>query len=1374
MITIAKPESVTERVLGTLETLHHQRRTRRVAQTSLWTLAIAINLCGLAVILDGLIGWWSVPIRVAISLAVLITISFFSFVAMRWALSRDEDETLASAADSHTPMMQERLQTLVAAMDVDAGADRIMLSRVALETDGLLDEFDPNDAATESSLRGPLAMVVAGIVMWGGIAISFTGDTGILVGRMLVPTANWTRCQLEGIPGDQVVARGEAFIMNLIGKRSTGDTVTLERRIQKQGSSGEAARTITETIESVSAKREFDFGQRRVEESHDYRISTGDLRTAWHRVTVARRPRVRGVRLQVTPPGYSKLPTKTYDRMPNRLTVIEGSHVKVIATYEGDTEFAMVKVEDSAPRTMLATKRNEFSTSIHVQQETKIAIELTESHGLTNKNPPKCHFLTRPDLPPSVRIHSPSPDQTVRPDDTIELKFKAKDDVGLARARLVVQIEDEDDPSAPAKLLESRDIPVPTSSSDSGQPLKEWNGKTQLDLSKFELSEGQTLTYRIEVFDTKQSELLEAHETDTPAIAGSSDTQASPQTKGDETESASQAGENVASNSSKDTPATDNQSAGNPIEGNRSSSSADRASSSLAEPAVPSTDLAAGPAPSDTKPDASNPSSPQGESTDSIANATPANEKALVSSTPADDSVASASNRDTPPDSPPTNSSTPPSPLTTRRLDLPQPSTSQPMRLNVSETVGSFVSEKRRKSEVAIAAAFRDVEASLKSARESLAIILNSESDADQAWPQESVRAASDASNSLSHATERVRELIGRTKETPYAFIGLQLAEIAHTHIIPASKDSKSSLETGGETRMALVTASRQQTLRALERLQNLYKTYVTAKEDFEVAKNVQQVEKLYRVYLEDALAELERATREGDGTPGLSRTMAELELDEEYLTRLKEVLEMRRDLRAELARILADDPRLMRRYFQNFGNNGRSIRDQLYDLARQQRAHFDLATRYSNATEANNDSKALTVVLSSHASAMSIDAMNLVQNALEIEENFENWLPLDDRETPAIATARDSFLDVSAAAGEVTTAFESDLAARLFSGDDTIHRKDLSTLISAASTAMDDLAQSLDLASATLAELGVKEPNLVENATRRIIQLTQSHAAVSRWSTAARMIASENYAGAVGVAQLDTTNRTHDLTEKLTGLQRELARQLDPDSQMLPQSIADACDQLLESLDREIEPLQLASIRALQQSQWPRATQRLQASADGLDQACRLADDLLRKVIERLDQLPPDPLQDLLEDPTLDEILAQLEDERQMDETLGIPSRPTNLQIINDWANGKQGPGGAARARLIAMIRQSMAQQQKKQSQRMEKIKKALMQRHASRDNHVVDDSKRKSMVFGWNVLRSQLATGLLQESDGQPPESYRPSIDRYFEIISSLGRAE
>ncbi len=1463
MITVAKPDPMSTRVREKLDRLHGVRRSYRLIDTIAWSAALLIFTTAIALALDAAIGWWSKPIRSLVSATVITTAAAALIIGLRRILSPRRDMELARIADSHTPSLEERLQTVMSTShDIRSdlassrgGFDPIMFDLVASETETLVNDLKPEEAARERSLRWPCLIATLGIIGCMLVTTQVGSDIRVLAKRLLAPTADITRHQLQGIPGDQVIASDETWELQLTASGPPIATVGVERVIDRKPKSkapaSDAPLTVHESV-TLSPTRgtdnQFQYRQRRASDSFRYRLTAGDLRTPWHSVIVADRPRITSVALKITPPAYAHLKPTSHRRLPNRLTVIEGSTIEVTVTGAGNVDQAMLLIDGQSPRVMWSDNGRIFRVSMVVDSEIVLSPQLLEPHGLTNLRSPNCRILTRRDLPPTVRIKTPRPEQKVRPNDTVTLTFQAKDDVGLAKARLVIESESDD---STVETLDVIDLPVPL---NDGEPIKKWDGKTQIDLSQYGLSEGQSLRYRIEAYDTKQSAILENTQqpikkeppaspstsaTNTPAPTdniesgadtGSSQYPISPdnssrntldemaQTRAEKNSLTNETNSSSGNESDEETApptslSSENESMSSEGESSAAAQNADRPTDNQTDQRQQQVGFATG---GETDPEPNNGSSQPASTDTPPANSQPGNSPKTEpdsiapepdASSPNEASMKDAEKRNTASDEPdadeensldsspgqksstdnstPQNSSSsgpklspPPTPdkdnseqdsetpsssnddkMTRRGLDVPQPSSSQQMRLQITETIGSFQGTARRKTEIAVAGTIHRVEDELKQAREILSNVLEAQTQ-NEPWDDDLQVNVNEAHSHLQSAIDAVKSLLARTKGTPYAFIGVQLAEITHTHIRPAEQDAASVVDVTGDTRKALLMASRQQTVRAIDRLAALYQTFEKAKSDFDKADDVQQIQKMYRVYLEDSLAELTKATK--DDPDGLKRTMAELDVDEDYLERLQEVLKMQNELRAELARLLADDPRLMRRYFQNFGEKGQTIRSQLFALAERQSTLHESLSQYAN-TESEDRMEAL---LLQHATEFATESLDLVQRAFEIEETFETWLPLQNNESASVSATRDAFLDSTSTAAMITSHYETAPGSTLLMGEATWSSARNALL--AVSESMVSLIESLDRVATQLGALAQSDDRYAANALRRIVELGEMRESAARWNQKVRFLSEKQFAPAIGVDQSTIAIDTHTLTEKLTGLQGELASTLGGNGTALPKSIAERCDLLLAKLDRDIEPIQLAAIRSLQRSLIDKAAVRTRVASESLDDACRLMDDVLKAVIERLDELPPDPLADLLDDPTLDEILAILEQERDLAELLGIPNRPTNLQIVNDWANGGKGPGGAGRARLIAMIRAAMKAEGKKSDKALERIRQKLMASTRSDENETAETEQRRGGAFGWNIVRSQLGSGLLQGSDGLPPEAYRRSIDRYFELIS------
>jgi hypothetical protein len=194
-----------------------------------------------------------------------------------------------------------------------------------------------------------------------------------------------------------------------------------------------------------------------------------------------------------------------------------------------------------------------------------------------------------------------------------------------------------------------------------------------------------------------------------------------------------------------------------------------------------------------------------------------------------------------------------------------------------------------------------------------------------------------------------------------------------------------------------------------------------------------------------------------------------------------------------------------------------------------------------------------------------------------------------------------------------------------------------------------------------------------------------------------------------------------------------------------------------------------LASVYALHSNQLPRATQRQKAASEALASAERSYDELMRLAIEEMDKLPvQDPVSDLLDDPTLDELLAQLEQELPIEELLGIPPRPTNMQVIGDWLRPGSGGGGGSGAAQMAM--NQLRQDEQRAQQRLNQAYQRAIARALKEATPKRVDIPRPAKLSDWNRLVSKLSDDVGQGRDKAPPEQYRRAIEQYFSQISRV----
>jgi hypothetical protein len=307
-----------------------------------------------------------------------------------------------------------------------------------------------------------------------------------------------------------------------------------------------------------------------------------------------------------------------------------------------------------------------------------------------------------------------------------------------------------------------------------------------------------------------------------------------------------------------------------------------------------------------------------------------------------------------------------------------------------------------------------------------------------------------------------------------------------------------------------------------------------------------------------------------------------------------------------------------------------------------------------------------------------------------------------------------------------------------------------------------------LDVSLRQLASRG-DQAEVAVFAANRLVQTRRLIADSSAWIRQIKAHKAGSYTGAAEVTQYRLAMKTDELAGKLGNLEQQLAGMLQRPDRSLPEPIADKAREFMATLDKEAAPNQLAAVYALHSNQPPQATERQQLAGAALVKAEKLYDELMRLAIIELDKLPvQDPIASLLEDPTLDELLAQLEQELSFQELLGIPNRPSNLRIIGDWTRpGNNGGGGGMNRIAMNQMRQQDKRSQEKLKQAYQRaIARALKETTPKRTVTAAKSTK----LSDWNKLVSHLGDDLRQGRDKAPPEQYRQAIEQYFARISRV----
>jgi len=1381
-------------------------------------MAIAMLIDWLATIFDT--RWRAVLTYSAWSLA---GVTFLAWAVAAYRHTRQLAQ-VAAEIDREIPELEERWSTVTTVTTNGHSADvhPAMFKQVSAEAQQWVPRIDADRVVPiDGLIRALLALTAITAIL--GFAVLFDAQrTTVLLRRFWQPHAPISATQLIDVTGKQVVGRGESIKIaaSLMGIPVKKASLLLE---PEQGD----LQTISLAPRNDN-QNQLTYRLRSVKQPLRYRFRAGDGQSPWYEIIVADRPQIANVIMTLTPPAYTRKAPKVINKLPRRLTVLEGSHLEIAFKPKQPVQSLELKLSDDHRQQLTPDHQGWYRWQTTLSKNISFQPLLTEQHGLTNLRPPLCEIRCRPDKPPVVKILTPTNQMAVRPNETIPVTFIASDDVGIQQAELIVYDENNRIDGKPVVLDR---IPVPLGDQQGAIKVKV---TVDLDLSKYKTTDGAELSFSIRVREDRGQQTL----ANSPAIPT---TAQPPQQANQQSPGSALLRENLAKEMSKSLAkdvakeikanqvGQQNQPAANaapttPTADQNQTASAQKAPPTAKQAQSPSPSPSLSPNPSTaqtTQPKKPNSSSATTQSKPTAkSSAKSPNEQQIEPQEPASKSAATppkeqplenkkpsatapnAPNKNNPP--PPTNqrsgqpqknstqnqqgskksqptdpqnSKTPGNPMARRKLDVKQQaqsSSSKRMKIKVDEWVGSYDSQQRQKLELAVAPRLAELDQALEKAQLLSRSVLdqidsNANTNDSQQWTSQHDRDLQRADEQIETVLKIVEDLEKKTYGTSYAFIGLQLVDIGQAHVGPARRDFWKAMQLDSKARIDSLRNGWQHTTRARELLKLLTERFQRTQAEYKMAEAVERIKKMYQIYIEDSMALLRPGGGEGSR---YGRKMAEFDLDEEYLERLKEVMEIRNAMRAELARILAEDPRLLRRYLDAQRNRSVVLRNELDRLIERQ-TNLNRETRAWAAAEDDKRSDLAAILLGRHVES----AQDLAITAAELHDRFETWSPLGQEVKDAEFKATAEVLQEIATATQELSADGSQyviqsLRTKKKTGA-TEDPFDAEAAVDQIAADAQQLYQRFTRLEILLRQIGSRQERLEISSfainrlleTRRLIEQT------SAWIRQLKQQRAGNYHRSAEVAQYRLAMQTDSMAGKLADLEQRMAGLFQRQDGMLPQALAEKARSLLAALDEQASPNQLAAVYSLRRNQMPRATSRQASALEALELVGKLYDEMIEASIKELDKLPvQDPIASLLDDPTLDELLRALEQEIPIQEALGIPRRPSNLRIMTDWlrsgGDNSLMTGGNSRMLLNQMRQQQQLRQRQLDKAYRRAVARALKEADAA--DLVKDMPKLARENTDWNRLASQLSDDLQQGRDKAPPERYRRAIEQYFRQLS------
>ncbi|GAA5509558.1 hypothetical protein [Novipirellula caenicola] len=673
-----------------------------------------------------------------------------------------------------------------------------------------------------------------------------------------------------------------------------------------------------------------------------------------------------------------------------------------------------------------------------------------------------------------------------------------------------------------------------------------------------------------------------------------------------------------------------------------------------------------------------------------------------------------------------------------------------------------------------------------------------------------------------------VADLREQTKQNQYAFVGLQMVDIARTHVTPARDRVFAAIQRPNASD-ADATVSLQHVVRARELLDALLKRYDRVVQEKKLKRSLDETVTMYEIYIEKRRT-LMRESRQNRNP--LERKMGIIEVDQEYLDRFAEVVKLRREMMDEFAQMLGDDPRLLSRYLELVKRRRNSLRDRLTDISQRQYDATEEVLGWLQIDESQKpDLWTIIVELRLHS------ATELAKDAAELAERIEKQMPLEL--DAAVGTPADVIRQAKQIASLARTiSFDAD---KVIAAAGAVEEK--SSLVDHART----LVAQFDRFSATLDRL-LFENEAVDAITDyvepRMLETRTVADQADAWAILSQSLAEQSFSRIVKTEQHRIAVETQMLRVEMLDMKTELDGQF---QQFAESSVPNEIAVMIEQLHRLMETItfnQAAAAFRAGQTQLDSAARQQQLATERLIDAEQLFDKIRHAVVDALDQYDmQNPNIADLRDPTLDEFLARLEREPNIAAQLGIPNRPRNLRVIADsvfWqqsgagALGESGQAAAARSKEAMKMKrasknakkdkpepQKLSDEQREKREEAKKaqqmLEKSLVEIQEQRDDPKTTEAQRRRLEQlaedvqkmidlsdddngdraawerivqsdeaatllqaisagkaipdqQWNKLLSTLDDGLWQVRGKQPPAAYRKAIEQYQDQIREL----
>ena len=225
-------------------------------------------------------------------------------------------------------------------------------------------------------------------------------------------------------PGDAEVERGTGLLV----MARFGDALPLEATLVYEVAGEKQRLAMTKPLEDAV------FGGRvsEVNEPLTYHVEYADKTSETYNVTVFEYPKLERADAKLTFPEYTSIEERLVQDV-RRISAVEGTHLELLCYLNKPVESAQLVAKDGQTIALQLVDEVEslYSMEVVLTKSKRFTLELLDSDGRKNKQPPQIAINVLPNKPPDLKLVQPSRDMRVSPIEELDLKANVWDDFGV-------------------------------------------------------------------------------------------------------------------------------------------------------------------------------------------------------------------------------------------------------------------------------------------------------------------------------------------------------------------------------------------------------------------------------------------------------------------------------------------------------------------------------------------------------------------------------------------------------------------------------------------------------------------------------------------------------------------------------------------------------------------------------------------------------------------------------------------------------------------------------------------------------------------------------------------------------------------------------